>query len=162
LEKEEVNKNLSNELCLNLKEGGEQALFTDDVKKRISSSVKEKFKEKVFYDKYKEAHTKYFLENKEAISQFARENAAKTGNLKKGTDAAAKKHKEITSDKEARELRRQKKNRNMQFRKVKCIETGTVYDNAHYAEFITKIKHIQEVCKGIRHSAGGYHWEYIE
>ena len=46
--------------------------------------------------------------------------------------------------------------------KVKCIETGVVYDSIHDASRITNIayQNIYKVCKNIRKKAGGYCWKY--
>ena len=44
---------------------------------------------------------------------------------------------------------------------VQCIETGTVYGGIAEAERATGFGHISSVCRGIRETAGGYHWKYI-
>ena len=49
-------------------------------------------------------------------------------------------------------------------KRVKCIETGIIYDSFHEAARKCGIKNyanISEVCSGKRKSAGGYHWEYM-
>ena len=49
--------------------------------------------------------------------------------------------------------------------KVRCIETGQIFDSCHLAAAWAGLKrdgHIPEVCQGKRHTAGGYHWEVIE
>ena len=49
--------------------------------------------------------------------------------------------------------------------KVKCIETGQIFDSCHLAAQWAGLKrdgHIPEVCKGIRKTAGGYHWEKVD
>lgn len=46
-------------------------------------------------------------------------------------------------------------------KKVKCIETNSVYGGIAEAERITGIKHISNVCCGARKTAGGYHWQYV-
>ena len=55
-----------------------------------------------------------------------------------------------------------KTNRKFQI-KVKCIETGVIYNSANNAGllFNTSNTHIGECCKGIRKTAGGFHWQYI-
>ena len=42
--------------------------------------------------------------------------------------------------------------------KVKCIDTGIIYDSIHNASILTKIayQNIYKVCKGKRKTAGGY------
>ncbi len=49
--------------------------------------------------------------------------------------------------------------------KVKCIETGEIFDSCHLAAQWANLKrdgHIPEVCKGKRQTAGGYHWEEVK
>jgi len=49
--------------------------------------------------------------------------------------------------------------------KVKCIETGKIFDSCHLAAEWAGLQrdgHIPEVCKGKRHTAGSYHWEAIK
>ena len=47
-------------------------------------------------------------------------------------------------------------------KRVRCVETGQIYDSAKQASEILNIGHIHEVCKGKRQTAGGYHWEYVD
>ena len=47
-------------------------------------------------------------------------------------------------------------------KKVKCIELNKIFINIEEAsKFINGNRHICDVCKGKRKTAGGYHWEYI-
>lgn len=46
-------------------------------------------------------------------------------------------------------------------KKVKCIETNSVYGGIAEAERKTGITHISMVCRGVRKTAGGYHWQYV-
>lgn len=45
---------------------------------------------------------------------------------------------------------------------VYCVETGMRYEGLRVAERDTNIPHsaISACCKGVRQSAGGYHWRY--
>ena len=43
---------------------------------------------------------------------------------------------------------------------VRCIETGTTYDSANYAERLLGISHISDCCRGKRGTAGGFTWEF--
>ena len=47
-------------------------------------------------------------------------------------------------------------------RRVKCIETGIVYESIHEASRQTGINigNITSVCQGKRKTCGGFHWEY--
>jgi group I intron endonuclease len=49
--------------------------------------------------------------------------------------------------------------------KVRCIETGEIFDTCHLAAAwcgLQRDGHIPNVCRGERQTAGGYHWEFIE
>ncbi len=48
-------------------------------------------------------------------------------------------------------------------KKVRCVETGQIYDGVRIASRETGICHnnISQVCNGIRQTAGGYHWEWV-
>lgn len=71
-------------------------------------------------------------------------------------------------------LSEQKINNTYNMTPVKCIETGIIYPSIHEAERQTGIltAGIMACCKGIvyssckgytkRHTAGGYHWEYVK
>ncbi len=47
--------------------------------------------------------------------------------------------------------------------KVKCIETGIIYDSLTEAAISANVSitRICSVCKGKRKTTGGYHWEYV-
>jgi hypothetical protein len=45
-------------------------------------------------------------------------------------------------------------------KKIKCIETGIIYDSNNQILKQLGIKHASKVCKGKRKTAGGYHWIY--
>jgi group I intron endonuclease len=49
-------------------------------------------------------------------------------------------------------------------KKVLCIETNKVYDSMEEASKKTKANRskISDVCRGIRKTAGGYHWKYAD
>lgn len=49
-------------------------------------------------------------------------------------------------------------------RKVLCVETGIIYASLAEATQKTGLNtgKICEVCKGTRHTTGGYHWQYAE
>lgn len=60
-------------------------------------------------------------------------------------------------------------NHTKKMRAVRCIDTGVVYASGRDAaeilieeEIVVNPEDIRKVCKGIRKSAGGYRWEYIE
>lgn len=45
--------------------------------------------------------------------------------------------------------------------KVRCIETGEIFNLVKDACDWCKSKHVGDVCRGVRKQAGGYHWEYL-
>lgn len=49
-------------------------------------------------------------------------------------------------------------------KKVRCVETGKVYVSIKEASRNTGISYvtISKVCRGIRKTSGGYHWEFVE
>ena len=49
-------------------------------------------------------------------------------------------------------------------RKVKCIETNTIYDSTRQASRETGIAqpNIIKVCQGKLKTCGGFHWEYVD
>lgn len=53
--------------------------------------------------------------------------------------------------------------RDKQTKSVMCIETKTIYASINQAEKQTGIngRSISKVCKGIRHTAGNYHWKFV-
>ena len=44
---------------------------------------------------------------------------------------------------------------------IKCIETGIIYPSCIEAERQTGISHISACCRGVRHTAGGYHFKFV-
>ena len=48
-------------------------------------------------------------------------------------------------------------------KKVKCVETGVIYDSIKKAQDELKINNIGRVCEKLPlyKTAGGYHWEYV-
>ena len=56
------------------------------------------------------------------------------------------------------------KPKNKHYRKVLCIETGKIYEKIRDAMNDTGANEtkINAVCKGVRKTAGGFHWKYID
>ena len=56
------------------------------------------------------------------------------------------------------------KKRNGNYKQVKCVETGIIYETAAEAQRQTGVRRgdIGAVCRGKQNTAGGYHWEYVE
>lgn len=49
------------------------------------------------------------------------------------------------------------------YRAIECIETGVVYKSLSYVNRLFNIpqSNLCKVCNGDRHTAGGYHWRYV-
>ena len=47
---------------------------------------------------------------------------------------------------------------------IKCVETGIIYQSARKIEelFGYKNQSISKCCNGLRHTCGGYHWEFVD
>lgn len=45
---------------------------------------------------------------------------------------------------------------------VRCVETGIIYESVTIAKEKTGCAYISEVCRGLRETDCGYHWEYVE
>lgn len=63
---------------------------------------------------------------------------------------------------QAEETKRKMREVNKNKIKVKCIDTGIIYDSIHNASLLTNIayQNIFKVCRGERKTAGGYRWKY--
>ena len=48
------------------------------------------------------------------------------------------------------------------WKRVRCIETGKIYNSHKEARDQTGIGNIYKACNGIYSHAGGFHWEYIK
>lgn len=71
-------------------------------------------------------------------------------------------------------LSKTKTNNTYNMKSIKCVETGLIYPTLHEASRQTgiNVQNIAMCCKGTvyckrngytkRHTAGGYHWEYIK
>ena len=46
-------------------------------------------------------------------------------------------------------------------KKVRCIETGQIFDSVSDANKFCNSSHVSGCCNGSRKTAGGYHWEFV-
>ena len=58
-------------------------------------------------------------------------------------------------------IKKKKITNDKRIKKVKCIDTGKIYESCYKAYLETKIYHISECCNDVRKTAGGYKWVYI-
>lgn len=72
-----------------------------------------------------------------------------------------KKHSEETRKKISESKKYEK---NCTARKVRCVETGEIFDCILYAaqKYDIAATHITRVCRGRRKTTGGFHWEYAD
>lgn len=99
------------------------------------------------------------------------ETRKKISKTMKGMIANNKGHKQSPETIEKRRIKlighnvsdeHRKKISEIKSKKVKCIELNKMFINIEEAsKFINGNRHISDVCKGKRKTAGGYHWEYI-
>lgn len=59
-------------------------------------------------------------------------------------------------------IKQKKKQNNKRIKKVKCIETGVIYDSSMAVYLETGISHVLECCSGKRKTAGNFHWEFVK
>ena len=72
--------------------------------------------------------------------------------------------KQHTEQTRARISEGRKGSNNPRARRVRCIETGTVYGCIREASHTTGVRFdaISKVCNGKVKTSGGYHWEYVD
>lgn len=56
-----------------------------------------------------------------------------------------------------------KQSKRSAYKKVKCIETGKIYENISIASRLTNIsrRSLSYACNGIHETSGGFHWEFV-
>lgn len=158
----EINKYKDNSLCLNLRDGGNQGVLSLQTKQRISENTKKAMANPTIYQKYKEAHNKYYTENKEKVSELAKQRVYQTKNYIQMNKNNLIKNKKIWDNPQLHEERRQKMIKsNKNVKPILCIETGIKYDSIRHAKKLLNICHIERALKDPWRTAGGYHWQYI-
>ena len=75
---EEIKKHLNESLCLNLRDGGNMGVLSEESKKEISEKTKKAMADPETYKKYRDAQKKWFEEHKEERKEWSRKNAEKT------------------------------------------------------------------------------------
>ena len=99
-------------------------------------------------------------ETKKRISNTMKGMVANNKGLKQSKETIEKRRLKLIGHKVNQE--NLEKLRKQLSKKVRCIELNIVFDNEETASsFINGNRHICDVCKGKRITAGGYHWEYI-
>ena len=114
--------------------------FTEEHKRNLSEAMKRRYVDKENHPFYGKHHTE---ETKRKLSE-----SHKGKQVGKDNPFYGKKHTEESLEKMSK--------------KVRCIETNTVYKSVSYAQKELGICHISDVCYGKRKTAGGYHWEFVE
>lgn len=161
--------------------GGETNRPTEQTKEKICSSVTAKWQD----EEYKQQTSQNMRGIKR--SDVARENISKaqkkrfenpeerkkiserqigtkrTESAKEKTSASLKRYYLDKENLEKLRKVRAQVNRAIRGKKVLCVETGVVYETVTDAAEAVKTDsgNISYVCKGKRHTAGGYHWAYV-
>jgi len=158
----------------NISKGGEGnfgVVFTEERKKNISKAKMGHLVSEETIQKIKDSTTgmkhwnfgrKLSQETKDKISKahkgmkFTEEHIKNMHTFKKG-HTPWNKGMPMDEDTKNKLLERSKR------KPILCIETNTEYKSIREAYRQTKISynHISEVCKGIRKTAGGYHWQLL-
>ena len=155
-EREQYYINLYNttnrDLGYNLKQGGQfgGGVFTDDVKKKLSDSIKASYTDEL--RQKRSEHQKELWLIPEIRAQRVGENAPMFGH--KHTDEVKKR---LSECHKGHGWNRKYKDR------VLCVETGEIYENACEAARALSLDSscIIKVCKGERYICGGYHWKFV-
>jgi len=121
---------------------------SDSTKKKISENSKH-LKPRLGYVMTEEEKRKRSSKLKgRAKGPFSEEHLKNLSESHKG-----KKQSEETKQKRAKH----------QYKKVKCLETNTVYSSIKEAGITTSLRvGISRVCRGLQHTAGGFHWMFVE
>lgn len=160
---QEIQKYQNDSLCLNLRDGGNQGILSEETKQIISDKTKEAMANPIIYNKYKKAHTTYYTENKEKVSEIAKKRIEKTKNYEIMNLKNKDKNIKIWSDSNLHEKRRIKMNKsNPNVKPILCVETNIIYDSIRNAEKILHIYHIKRALQNPRKTVGGFHWIYAD
>ena len=185
IEKDLIQKYNSYRNGYNSSLGGDYGGYTEEVKNKISNSVKELWKNDEYRKHMSEAHKgiatslghKHSEETKKKMSQIVKERCKDENYRKKLSESAKKRAKREGSlyysenakkawrNKESRE-RIIASNRGNRYtaKKVLCVETNIIYPSvldASKAMGCTRDA-IGSVCRGIHKTSCGYHWRFAD
>lgn len=158
----------------NITKGGEGVLgvvFTEERKKKISEAkmghkvteeTRQKIREKNSGENHWNFGKKMKNETKEKISK-SHKGMVFTEEHKKNLSLGHKGQKAWNKGLKISEEEKNKQRYSHKHLSVVCVETNEQFYSIREANRKTNINvsHIAEVCKGIRKTAGGYHWEYV-
>ena len=104
-----------------------------------------------------------YIENKNNLPYINHKNEIKTDNFINNLEWCNEKYNSNYGTRNQKNSNANRGNKKQSFA-VKCIETGIIYNSMREAERQTGIPNasISACYRGIRHTAGGFHWERIE
>jgi group I intron endonuclease len=130
-----VSQSMNSEYGYNMCEGGSFGIINEEARRKISNKIKGK--NHYMYGKHPSEETK----QKQLLSKIGRKN----------------------SEKVKQKMSRSAYNRIPTLsKKVRCIETGIIYNSTREVERLVLIAHthISKCCKENHRTAGGFHWAY--
>lgn len=155
----------------NVSEGGDVRHHTEETRKKMSQSRKGKPHHKQWVENLSKAQKGVAILAYSPSGEFIREHGsimdcARFWGLSEGTVRDCCNGK-IRSARGIRFIYKDESRRKefvSKRRKVKCVETGEIFDNCHQAGIITGIcsSNIHNVLIGQRKTTGGYHWVYVD
>lgn len=142
-----VYKSTNAEYGYNITSGGEHYTHSEESKRKMSEA--QKGEKSHLYGKHRSEETRRKLSEAHKGKQISEETRKKMSEANKG--------------KRLDEKHRRKLNESRS-RKVICVETNIVFPSLRKAaeEMCTYESSISLACRGVRNTAGGYHWKYYE
>lgn len=118
-------------------------------------------KEELYSYKELKERNEYYDVSPEDLIFLTREEHCKIDSYCKRLGETKKK--KNLSEETKRKMCEAQKNRKDLSKKVKCLETGEVFDSTKEVERITGVYHgsISKVCNGKSKTAGNFHWKFV-
>ena len=158
--------NMGRVKSLNYNKTGEEKILKTRLNKNgyLMIGLNKDKKQQQFYIHRLVAYT--FIPNPNKLPQINHKNEIKTDNFVDNLEWCTEQYNSQYSSykqkgKTFTEERKQKISEAHK-KKVLCIETGHIFDSLKEAQTWLGKGNIKSCCRGIRKSAGGYHWQYVD